>query len=657
MSRPMFTLSRRSFLLSSTAAGITLLHPFAARAQSGQAHLRILATTDLHCHVQPYDYYADKPSDTLGLARTASHIMAARAEAANTLTLDNGDYMQGNPMADYIAYSKGMHEGDIHPVIAGMNSVGYDCGTLGNHEFNYGLPFLDLVNAGAAFPIVCANFARSLGDTPDTDDLYLKPWIILDRELTDGAGEKHPIRIGIIGFVPPQVMQWDRAHLEGFATRDILEAARTHVPALRAAGAQIVIALSHSGIDAGPEAAMMENASLHLAAVDGIDAIITGHAHRTFPGSDFEGEGIDNEKSTLQGKPAVMAGFWGSHMGLIDLMLERDGDGWRVAGHDASLRPIFERGEDRSVKALVEDYAPAIAATAEAHRETLDYVRAEVGKTSAPLHSYFALVADDPSVQIVSLAQLWYVAQLLTGTEHEALPLLSAAAPFKAGGRGGPEYYTDVPVGPVAIKNVADLYLYPNTLQVVRITGAQLKDWLERSAGLFNQIAPGKPDQALINPEFPSYNFDVIDGVTYRIDVTQPSKYDKGGAVIDAAANRILDLAWNGASVDPAAEFIVSTNNYRAGGGGKFPGADGTTVILAAPDTNRDVIVRYIVDQGTISPAADANWSFAPANGATVLFDTGPKAADHLEDVRARGLKIDPAGDGADGFARFRITL
>lgn len=149
----------------------------------------------------------------------------------------------------------------------------------------------------------------------------------------------------------------------------------------------------------------------------------------------------------------------------------------------------------------------------------------------------------------------------------------------------------------------------------------------------------------------------MIDGVTYRIDVTQPSKYDKGGAVIDAAANRILDLAWNGASVDPAAEFIVSTNNYRAGGGGKFPGADGTTVILAAPDTNRDVIVRYIVDQGTISPAADANWSFAPANGATVLFDTGPKAADHLEDVRARGLKIDPAGDGADGFARFRITL
>jgi 2',3'-cyclic-nucleotide 2'-phosphodiesterase/3'-nucleotidase len=651
-------LSRRTFLLGTTAAGIAALHPFSARAQAGQAHLRILATTDLHCHVQPYDYYADKPNDTMGLARTASHIMAVRAEATNTLTVDNGDYMQGNPMADFIAYSKGMKEGDTHPVIAGMNAVGYDAGTLGNHEFNYGLPFLDLVNAQAGFPIVCANIARKAGATADQDETYLPPWTILDREITDGAGDKHPIRIGIIGFVPPQVLQWDRGHLEGQVTaRDILQAARSQVPALRAAGAQIVLALAHTGITAGPEVAGAENAALQLAAVEGIDALVTGHAHLTFPGKDFEGEGIDNDKGTLAGKPAVMPGFWGSHMGLIDLMLERDGEGWRIAGHESSLRPIFERAEDRSVKALVEDFAPAIAATAEAHQQTLDYVRAEVGQTSAPLYSYFALVADDPSVQIVSLAQAWYVAQLLKGSEHEALPILSAAAPFKAGGRGGPDYYTDVPAGPVAIKNVADLYLYPNTLQVVRVTGAQLKDWLERSAGLFNRIEPGKPDQPLINPDFPSYNFDVIDGLTYRIDVTQPSKFDPKGGLLDETANRIVDLSWNGAPVDPAAEFVVATNNYRAGGGGSFPGADGSTVILAAPDTNRDVIVRYIVQMGTIAPSADANWGFAPAGGATVLFDTGPRAADYLAEVQERGLRIEAAGDGADGFARFRITL
>ncbi len=653
------TLSRRKFLFVTTAAGsVALLHPFSARAQAGQAHLRILSTTDLHCHVHPYDYYADRPNDTMGLARTASIVEQIRAEATNTLMVDNGDYLQGNPMGDYVAYSRGMQDGDVHPVIAGMNALGYDVGTLGNHEFNYGVEFMDRVNAGADFPIVCANFARTLGATPLEDDLHQQPYVILERTLTDGAGESHSIRVGFIGFVPPQIMQWDAAHLaQGYAARDILEAARAWVPVMREEGADIIVALAHTGISTAPEAPMMENAALYLAGVEGIDAIVTGHSHRVWPSEDFEGEGIDREAGTLMGKPATMAGFWGSHLGIIDLMLVRDGDGWRIAGSESNARPIYERAEDRSVVPLVEDYEPVIAATAEMHEDTLEYVRAEVGTTTAPLHSYFALVADDPSVQIVSLAQTWYVAQLLQGTEHEGLPILSAAAPFKSGGRGGPDYYTDVPAGPIAIKNVADLYLYPNTLQAVRITGEQLTEWLERSAGIFNQITPGEADQPLINPNFPAFNFDTIDGVTYAIDVTQPSRYDGEGNVADPEARRIVDLQFEGAPVDPAQEFIVATNNYRASGGGSFPGADGSTVVLAAPDTNRDVIVRYIVDQGEISPAADGNWRLAPADGATVLFDSGPAASAYLEDVRARGVQIEEAGAGDDGFARYRITL
>jgi 2',3'-cyclic-nucleotide 2'-phosphodiesterase/3'-nucleotidase len=232
---------------------------------------------------------------------------------------------------------------------------------------------------------------------------------------------------------------------------------------------------------------------------------------------------------------------------------------------------------------------------------------------------------------------------------------LSAAAPFKAGGRQGPEYYTDVPVGDVAIKNVADLYLYPNTVRAVVITGAQVKDWLERSAGIFNQITPGQADQMLINPDFPSYNFDVIDGVTYKIDLSQPSKFDRDGLVMDMAANRIVDLAFNGAPIDPEQRFVVATNNYRASGGGSFPGADGTTIVFEGPDTNRDVIVRYIVVQGTINPTADANWGFAPMPGTTVLFDTGPGGAKYLAEVK--GVTIEAAGDGADGYARFRLAL
>jgi len=265
------------------------------------------------------------------------------------------------------------------------------------------------------------------------------------------------------------------------------------------------------------------------------------------------------------------------------------------------------------------------------------------------------LVADDPSVQIVSIAQSWYIAEMMKGTEFEGLPILSAAAPFKAGGRGGPEYYTDVAKGDVAIKNVSDLYLYPNTARAVKVSGQEVKDWLERSAGIFNQVEAGKADQVLLNPDFPSYNFDVMDGVTYEIDLSQPSKFDPKGNLINADANRIVNLMFDGKPLDMTADFIIATNNYRAGGGGKFPGAMGDTIVFEGPDTNRDVIVRYIVEKGTISPRADANWTFAPLPGTSVLFDTGPKAADYSDSVD--GVSIEAAGEGPDGFARFRIQL
>jgi 2',3'-cyclic-nucleotide 2'-phosphodiesterase/3'-nucleotidase len=649
-------MSRRDALIGAALAGFGATGPGFAQNGSSIVKLRILETTDIHVHVHSYDYYRDAADDTVGLARVASLVDKARAEVRNALLFENGDFLQGNPLGDLIAYERGFKGGDIHPIIRAMNQLRYDAGTLGNHEFNYGLEFLAKSLAGAKHPIVCANVAKGqLAAGARGDDTLVRPYVILDREVFDEAGASHRLKIGVIGFTPPQIMQWDQQHLRGKVdARDIVETAKAWIPEIRERGADIIVALAHTGISTAVPQGRDENAAFHLAFVPGVDVILTGHSHLVFPSPTYRDRaGIDLDKGTLNGVPAVMAGFWGSHLGQIDLTLQKSGSEWKVIGHQVGNLPIFRR-EAGKVLPLAEPKAELIAGAKADHEATLEYVRRPVGRTAKAMDTFFALVADNAALQAISDAQNWYAKQLLAGGPHADLPLLSAVAPFKAGGRGGVEFYTQVPEGQVALKNVADLYIYPNTLKAVKVNGAQLKDWLERSAGIFNRVTATDAEQPLVNPAFPTFNFDMIDGVTYEIDLSQPSKFDPAGKLLDAGANRIVNLRRDGVPVTAEQQFVVVTNNYRASGGGAFPGNDGTTIVLDAPDATRDVIIKYFQQTGALNPKADDNWRLKTVPGArNVVFDSNPRAKDMVSAIK--GLSY--IGPSENGFAKFRIDL
>lgn len=623
-----------------------------------EVQLRILETTDLHMHIVDYDYFQDRPDASLGLARTATLLKAARAEVTNSVLVDNGDLLQGNPLGDFIARERGLREGDIHPVYKAMNLLDYTVGNIGNHEFNYGLDFLDGSIKGANFPYISANVFHDDGDDdPGNDKPYYRQYLIVDKVLFADDGSSHDIRIGFIGFVPPQIMNWDRTNLQGkLVAHDIVDTARKLVPKMKAEGADIVVAIPHSGLGATESQGMDENAVWLLSTVPDINAILFGHSHRVFPSDTYAGTGnVDIEKGTINGIPATMPGSWGSHLGYIDLQLAVGANGnWRVIDGAGRTRPIVER-IGAEVVPLVEPDAEILAAVREEHHAAIDYVRTAVGEIAAPINSFFALVQDDPSIQIVTDAQKRYVERLIQGTELDGLPVLSASAPFKSGGRSGSDYFTDIPAGEIALKHIADLYLYPNTLQVAKLTGAGVREWLEMSAGAFRQIDPAVSDeQELLDPAFPSYNFDVIDGVDYRIDLTVPRRYDTEGKLVNPDSHRIVGLTFAGQEIDDKQTFLVATNNYRGYGGGAFPGMDGSNIVIGAPDTNRDVLASYIIEEGIVNPSADGNWSFAPIPGdVNVVFSSSPEAGRAL----TPDSRIQQTGSDSQGFGRYRIQF
>lgn len=605
--------------------------------------LRIMGTTDLHTNFMNYDYYQDKVSNELGLAKTGVLIEEARAENPNNLLLDNGDLIQGTPFGAYKVSVDPLEEGELHPAYAALESLEFDASTLGNHEFNFGLDYLDEALDDAPFPVLNANVL----DAATGENKY-QPYTVIDKEVVDGMGRTRTLQVGVIGVVAPKIMQWDRTHLEGkVIAKDAVQSVEKFIPEMKAEGADVIVVLSHSGIGDATHEIGEEDVTYQISQVEGVDAIITGHDHDVFPGAYGDLPNVDQEKGTINGTPVVMAGNFGSHLGVIDLTLSPRGNGkrWVVTSEKAELREI-----DSTTGEVAEDVVEAVE---EAHEGTIEYVNTPVAETTAPINSYFALVNDDPSIQLVNNAQTWYVEQQVAGTANEDLPILSAAAPFKAGGRNGGDYYTNIEAGQIAIKNVADLYVFDNTTFALKMTGADVQEWLEMSAGQFNQIDPNAAgEQQLINNDFRTYNFDVIDGVTYEIDVTEPAKYDLAGNVINEGANRIKNLSYAGEPIDPSQEFLVVTNNYRASG--SFPGVVNATEVIDYAYENRQVVIDYLEGLGTIDPSADNNWTFASVAGdQSIVFETSNNAQDKI-----------PADSGityiaptVNGFAKYGIAI
>jgi 2',3'-cyclic-nucleotide 2'-phosphodiesterase/3'-nucleotidase len=285
----------------------------------------------------------------------------------------------------------------------------------------------------------------------------------------------------------------------------------------------------------------------------------------------------------------------------------------------------------------------------------LRHIRRRIGKTAVPLNSFFAMLPGNAALRVIAQAQRGHVAQALLATPYRDLPVLSAASPFKMGGRGGVANYTDVPAGDLAIRNIADLYAFPNKIRALRVTGADVADWLERSAALFAQVLPGQRDGPLLNPDMPSTEFDVIHGVSWAVDLAQPARFAPDGALIDAAAHRITDLRWRGRPVAASDRFVVATNNYRASSGTAFTGATEAHVILREAVTNREILHRYIAEVDIVRPDPGPDWRFLPMPGTSAWFDSAPRAVAHLGALA--DLAVESIGPGPAGFNRFRLHL
>jgi len=589
------TLSRRTVLAAgaaSVAAPMVAAGAAQAHPPKGEQtyHLTVLGTSDTHGNVYNWDYYKaaeydDSAHNDVGVAKLAALVNKLRGEATGaTLVLDAGDTIQGTPLATYYAKQEPITTtGEKHPMARAMNVLRYDAVTLGNHEFNYGLPLLNLWVRQLGFPALAANAVNARTGRP-----AFTPYVIKKVSL----GRHAPtLRIGILGLTNPGVAIWDRAHVEGkLEFLDLVATAAKWVPIMRARGADVVLISAHGGDSGtssyGPELPNENPSALIAERVPGIDAILFGHAHaevaQRFVTNTQTGEQV------LLSEPSK----WGQRLTKMDFELVRVKGRWSIAAKSSALLNTNAVEADPKVLAVVRAQ----------HNKTVAYVNQVVAASTQELSAATSRYEDTPILDFINKVQTDTVTAALTGTEYASLPVLSIAAPFSR---------TAVfPQGDVKIKDVAGIYIYDNTLEAVVLTGAEVKAYLEYSAKYFRTLAPADPvDPATVSdPAVPDYNYDVFSGVDYDIDISRP------------VGSRITRLQIAGADVDPAARFVVAVNNYRRSGGGNFPGIVKAQIYNAQQEI-RQLLIDWAQAKGAIDPADFfvKNWQLVRA-GTPIQF-------------------------------------
>jgi 2',3'-cyclic-nucleotide 2'-phosphodiesterase/3'-nucleotidase len=540
----------------------------------------ILGTTDLHSHVFDWDYYTDaayqdSKGNSVGVARVATLIKQQRAAKGEgrVLLVDAGDIIQGTSLAYYFARVDPITSGVEHPMAVAMNHMRYDAAALGNHEFNYGIDVLREFESQCHFPLLGANALDARTLRPAFPPYTVK------KIRVPGAPD---IKVGILGLTNPGIALWDKDNVSGrMVFPGLVEQAKKYVPRLRALGCDVVFLTDHSGLDGsssyGDELPYVENASNLVAEqVPGIDAILVGHTHVEVPS--YTVKNAETGEEVLLSEPYC----WGYRLSVFDFEVELEHGRWKVTGKTAQTLNPNTVDEDPEIRKLLEAD----------HELVVKYVNTAVGTCTADLSAAESCWKDVPIMDFIHEVQTQTVKAGLS-TSDAALPLISVAAPFSR--------TADIPAGSVTIKDIAGLYIYDNTLYGKKLTGAQLRDYLEYAAKYYHQVPTGTAvDTATLTNanSFWDYMYDTAAGVEYEIDIAQPE------------GSRIKNLTHGGAAVTDDQVFVVAVNNYRANGGSGYPHIAAADIAYSSTNEIRQLMIDYVVARGTLNPAdfAGTNW-------------------------------------------------